>query len=71
MGHLMARGVVVAIDGDHLDAEALERDDHLFAQLTRAEQHHPGGPGSERSTDTDGIWGSHSPIIHTPIGWTT
>ncbi|GHP19736.1 hypothetical protein RN2511_044720 [Rhodococcus sp. NKCM2511] len=70
MRYLMARGVVVTVDGNHLDTEALERDDDLFAQLTCSEEHDPGGTGREWSTDADGIWGSHSPIIHTHITWT-
>jgi hypothetical protein len=70
MRHLMARGVVVTVDGNHLDTEALERNDDLFAQLTCPEEHDPGGTGREWSTDADGIWGSHSLIIHTHITWT-
>jgi hypothetical protein len=43
--HLLARGVVVAVDRDGLDAQALQRDQHLLAQFAGAQQHHTGGDG--------------------------
>jgi len=39
MRHLLRRGVGITVDGDHLDAEALQRDRDLLAKLSRAEQH--------------------------------
>ena len=55
MRDLMTRRVRVAVDGDHLDAEALQRDDHFLAELAAAEEHHPGGGRGERSTDVHGV----------------
>jgi len=39
VGHLLARCVVVAVDSDGFDAQALQGDQHLLAELTRAQQH--------------------------------
>jgi len=43
VGHLLARRVLVAVDGDGLDAQALQRDQHFLAELAAAQQHHTGG----------------------------
>ena len=43
--HLVAWRVLVAVDRDGLDAQALQRDQHLFAELAAAEQHDFGGVG--------------------------
>ncbi len=40
---LHGRGVGIAIDRDHLDAEALQLDGDLLAQLARAQQHDADG----------------------------
>ncbi len=39
MRDLVARRVRVAVDGDHFDAEPLQRDDDFLAQFASAEQH--------------------------------
>ena len=36
---LVPRRVCIAVDGDGLDAEPLQRDDDLLAELAAAEQH--------------------------------
>ena len=41
--HLLAGRVLVAVDGDGLDAQALQRDQHFLAELAGAQQHHAGG----------------------------
>ena len=51
---LVPRRVGVAIDGDDLDAEALQRDDDFLAELAAAEQHDPGGGRGERGADVHG-----------------
>ena len=48
---LLAGRVGVAVDRDGLDAQALQRDQHLFAELAGAQQHHLGGAGRQRRTD--------------------
>ena len=48
---LMAGRVRVAVDGDGLDAESLQRDDHFLAELAAAEQHHAGGGRGERGAE--------------------
>src|SRR5262245_2432090 len=40
MRHLHCRRVRIAIDRDDLATKALQLDDDLFAELTRAEKHH-------------------------------
>ena len=40
---LLAGGVVVAVDGDRLDAQALQRDQDFLAEFTAAQQHDAGG----------------------------
>jgi hypothetical protein len=47
VGHLLAGRVLVAVDRDGLDAEALQGDQHLLAELAGAEQHHAGGGGGK------------------------
>ncbi len=44
MRDLVAGRVRVAVDGDDLDAEALQRDDDFLAELAAAEQHDLGRP---------------------------
>jgi hypothetical protein len=39
MRHLMAGGVFVTVDGDHLHAQPLQRNDHFLAEFAGAEQH--------------------------------
>lgn len=39
VGDLLTGCVGVAIDGDHFDAESLQRDDHFLAELAGAQQH--------------------------------
>ena len=51
VGDLHGRRRGVAVDGDDFDAQALGLDDDLLAQLTCAEQEHPGGTGLERRSD--------------------
>ena len=68
MGDLVARGVVVAIDCDPLDAEPLEGDYHFLAQLAGAEQHHSRSPRGQWCTDA--CWFrccAHPLIIHAPV----
>ena len=48
---LLAGRVVVAVDRDRLDAEALQRDQHFLAELAAAEQHDAGGMGGQRGSD--------------------
>ena len=43
--HLVAGRGVVAVDGDRLDPQALQRDQHFLAELAAAEQHDAGGVG--------------------------
>jgi len=50
--HLHGRGVGVAVDRDHLGAEALQFDGHFLAQFARAEQHDAGGRVGEGGADT-------------------
>ena len=54
--NLLAGGVVVAVHGDGLHAQALQRDQHLLAELACAEQHDLGGMGRERGAE-----GCHGP----------
>ncbi len=49
--HLLAGGVVVAVHRDGFHAQALQRDQHLLAQLAGAEQHDFGGRGGERGSE--------------------
>ena len=37
--HLMPRRVGIAVDGDRLDAQSLQRDQHFLAEFAAAEQH--------------------------------
>ena len=54
---LVARRVRVAVDGDHFDAEALQRNDHFLAELAGTEQHDfGGGRGEGRAQDA---WRGH------------
>ena len=45
VGHLLAGRVVVTVDGHGFHAQALQRDQHFFAQFAAAEQHDFGGAG--------------------------
>jgi hypothetical protein len=54
MRDLLAGGIGVAIDGDHLDAEPLQRDDHFLAEFAGAEQHDAQGAGGQRGTNLHG-----------------
>ena len=49
--HLHGGRVGVAVDGDHLDAKALQFDDDLLAEFPGAEEHGFGGGGRERGAD--------------------
>lgn len=51
MRDLVAGRVRVAIDGDHFDAEALQRDDDFLAEFAGAQQHDARGGGRERRTE--------------------
>ncbi|MNK56792.1 hypothetical protein D3C87_758390 [compost metagenome] len=53
--HLHGRGVGIAVDGDHLGAQALQLDGHLLAQLARAEQHDARGVVGKRRADLHGL----------------
>ena len=59
MRDLHRRRVVVAVGGDHLDAEALQLDRHFLAQLARAEQQHAGGARGQRRAEGDGDRSAH------------
>jgi hypothetical protein len=48
---LHRRGVVVAVDDNDLDAEALQFDDDFLAEFAAAAQQHAGGRGGERGAD--------------------
>ena len=48
--HLLARGVVVAVDRNGFNPQALQRDQHLLAQLSRAQQHDFGGLRGQRGS---------------------
>ena len=49
--HLLAGRVLVAVDRDGLDAQALQRDQHLLAEFAGAEQHHAGGGGGKGGSE--------------------
>jgi hypothetical protein len=49
--HLHGGRVGIAVDGDHLDAEALQFDDDFLAEFPGAEEHGLGGSGRERGAD--------------------
>ena len=49
--HLHGRCVRIAVDGDHLGAQALQLDGHFLAQLARAQQHDPHGGGGKRGAE--------------------
>ena len=49
--HLLAGRVVVAVHRNRLDAQALQCNQHLFAQLAGAEQHNFGGVGGQRGSE--------------------
>ena len=46
--HLVAGCILIAIDGDDLHAQALQRDDDFLAEFAGAEQHDPGGGWGKR-----------------------
>jgi len=50
VGHLLAGRILVAIDGDRLHAQALQRDQHFLAELAGAEQHDFGGGRGKRGS---------------------
>ena len=50
VSHLLAGCVVVAVYCHGFNAEALQSDQHLFAQFARTEQHDFGGGGREGSS---------------------
>ncbi|MOA07786.1 hypothetical protein D3C78_1275060 [compost metagenome] len=51
MRHLHGRRVGVAVDGDHLAAQALQFDGDFLAQLARAAQEHTGRARRQRGSD--------------------
>ena len=51
VGDLMARCVLIAVDGDHFDAEALQGDDHFLAEFAVAEKHDAQGAGGKRGAN--------------------
>ena len=51
VGHLLAGGVVVAVYRNGFHAQALQCDQHLLAQLPRAEQHDFGGVGRQGGSE--------------------
>jgi hypothetical protein len=55
MRDLLAGSIGVAIDGDHLDAESLQRDDHFLAELAGAQQHDAQGAGGQGGSDFHGV----------------
>ena len=55
MSDLMAGRVFVAVDGNHFDAQALQRDDHFLAEFAGTEQHDAQGGGGERGADFHGL----------------
>ncbi|MNT12200.1 hypothetical protein D3C72_1471200 [compost metagenome] len=69
--HLLAGGVLVAVDGDGLDAQALQGDQHLLAELAGAEQHHAGGgrgqggaEGGHARARKNGVENNRSTVSH-------
>jgi hypothetical protein len=56
MRDLMAGSVGVAIDGNHLDAESLQGDDHFLAELSGAQQHDAQRAGGQRGSDLHGAF---------------
>ena len=62
MRDLVARRVGVAVDGDRLHPEALERDDDFLAELPAAEQHDAGGGRGQRGADGHGGSRSEAPF---------
>ena len=48
---LLAGRVLVAVDGDGLDAQALQRDQHFLAELAASKQHHARGRRAERRAE--------------------
>ena len=55
VGHLLAGGMVIAVDRNGLHAQALQGDQHFLAQLAAAQQHDFGGVGGEGGSE-----GGHS-----------
>ena len=47
VGHLLAGRVLVTVNRNGLHTETLQRNQHFFAQLTRAQQHDLGGLGGQ------------------------
>ena len=54
VGHLHGRGIGVAVDGDDLDAQPLQLDGNLLAELTGAEEHDADGGVGEGGTEAMG-----------------
>ncbi len=53
VSNLLGRRTLVAIDGDGLDAEPLQLDHHLLAELAGAQQHDLDGGGRAGRAETD------------------
>ena len=69
MGDLHGRGIRVPVDRDDLDAEALELDRDLLAQLAGTEQQHARGGRGQRGTDLDAVHGFIQPLPAPPVPW--
>ena len=54
--HLMAGRIRIAVHGDHLDAETLQRDDDLFAQFAGTEQHNSRSGRAEWGSDAHNLF---------------
>ena len=52
---LMAGCILIAVDGNDFDAQALQRNDHFLAKFAGAEEHDTGGGGGKRGADLHGI----------------
>jgi hypothetical protein len=60
VGHLVAGGVGIAVGGDHLDPEPLQRNDHFLAQFAGPQQQHAqrvGRQGVARARAGEGVIG--------------
>ena len=54
VGDLLGGRIGIAVDGDHLDAVALQLDGDFLAELARAQEHDPGRGWRKRSSDGHG-----------------
>jgi len=52
MGYLLARRVLITVGGNRFHTQALQRDQHLLAQLAGAEQHDFGGVGGQGGSES-------------------